>query len=150
MRKISSSVYMSKRVFPIVWFGFLSVFLAVGFYQFLKGGAPISVLIVPTVMMAFGYTIMRIFIFDLVDEAYLYDDWVIVRNAGDEDRFPVTNILNVDSSFMTNPERITLTLRQPCKFGGNVTFSPPKRWWRFSRHPLALELIRRAHGLEEA
>ena len=151
MRKISSSsTFMMKRVFPIVWFGFVSLFLVMGIQEFIRGGAPVFIVFVPIVMLVIGYIVMRMLVFDLMDEVYLDDGCVVVRNRGEEDRFPVTSILNVDSSTMTNPERITLTLRQPCKFGDGVTFSPPKRWWPFSRNPLALELIRLAHSMDHA
>jgi hypothetical protein len=152
MRKIySSSTFLMKRVFPVVWFGFVTFFLVMAIQGHIRGGAPIFIVIVPLFMLVIGYVVMKMLVFDLMDEVYLSDgdEQVVVRNRGEEDRFPVTNILNVDSSTMANPERITLTLRQPCKFGDSVTFSPPKRWWPFTRNPLALELIRLAHGIEQ-
>jgi hypothetical protein len=151
MRKISSSwTFVDKRVFPIVWFGSVSLFLVMAIPAVFAGDAPVVALLVPIAMLVFGYLLMKFLVFDLMDEVYLHDDNIVVRNRGDEDRFPVSNILNVDSSTMTNPERITLTLRQPCKFGGSITFSPPKRWWPFKRNPLSLELIHLAHGMNQA
>jgi hypothetical protein len=150
MRKISSSLtFFNKRVFPTIWFGFLSIFLVMALVQVWQKAAPPFILLIPLVMMGFGYFIMKMLVFDLMDEVYLGNDQIIVRNRGEEDSFPVTNILNVDSTAMTNPPRITLTLRQPCKFGDTLTFSPPTRWWPFSRDPIALELIRLAHGLDD-
>ncbi|HEX2476529.1 MAG TPA: hypothetical protein VHK01_17380 [Lacipirellulaceae bacterium] len=99
----------------------------------------------PIAMVAIGYIVMRTLIFDLVDEVYRDGDQIIITNGGEVDQFAVTNILNVDSSLMTNPERITLTLKKPCLFGSEVTFSPPMRFWPFGRHPLARELIELAH-----
>ncbi len=149
MRKLSSSLtFINKRVFPVLWFGFLTVFEIFGLTEFFDNNGPIFLAILPLVMMLFGYGIMKWLIFDLMDEVYLDGDTLIVRNSDAEDRFPVTNILNVSATLMTNPERITLTLREPSKFGHEITFSPLVRLWRFSKNPIADELMRRAHGLE--
>ncbi|MCI0379863.1 MAG: hypothetical protein L0215_19960 [Gemmataceae bacterium] len=89
---------------------------------------------------------MRWFVWSLIDQVWLAGEELIVRNRGDEDRFPVTNIINVEAS-LGNPERITLILREPCRFGREILFIPPTRWWPLSRHPLADELIRRINKL---
>lgn len=149
MRKLSSSsTYWNKRVFPTIWFGIVGVGALIAIPAVLWDSCSPMMLVIPCVMLGFGYFVMKTFVFDLMDEVYLDGGQIIVRNRGEEDSFPVTNILNVDSSTMTNPERITLTLRKPCRFGDTLTFSPPKRWWPFSRNPLAIELIRLAHELD--
>lgn len=149
MRKISSSsTFFHKRFFPVIWFGFLSVFIVFAIVGALHKEMPPFVVLMPIAMMVFGYFFMKALVFDLMDEVYLDGDQIIVRNSNEEDSFPIANILNVDSSTMTNPERITLTLRRPCRFGDTLTFSPPKRWWPFGRNPLAIELIRLAHDLD--
>jgi hypothetical protein len=150
MRKLSTSLtFINKHVFPVLWFGILGLVEIVAVVGILIQNAPIASAIVPLAMMLFGYEIMKWLIFDLMDEVYLDGGTMIVRNSGDEDRFPVTNILNVSSTLMTNPERITLTLREPCRFGREITFSPLATWWPFRRNPIAAELIELAHGLEE-
>jgi hypothetical protein len=145
MRKISSSMtFASKKIFPVVWFGFLAVMAAVVLPDAMQMGA--WFLLLPLLAMsAIGYAVMRWMIFDLVDEVYLQNDEIIVRNSGEEDRFSVTNVLNVNVSTMTNPERITLTLREPCKFGDEVTFLATLRFPPFGTHPLVKELIDLAH-----
>jgi hypothetical protein len=150
MRRISStSTWWYKKVFPIFWFGSLVVFemLIAIFGPLARPPVPVPILLVPVGMAVFGYLLMRWLIFPLVDEVYLSGDEVIVRNRGEETSFPVTNIINVEASRMTNPERITLTLRVPCSFGQEIIFCPPFRWWHFTRHPLADELIRKANRL---
>jgi hypothetical protein len=149
MQRISSTwTWWYKRGFPFVWFGFLALFevLAVfGVHAQQPAAAP--VLLIPVVMAVFGYLLMCWLVFPLADEVFLSGDEVIVRNRREETSFPVTNIINVESSRMTNPERITLTLRVPCSFGQEIVFCPPFRWWHFTRHPLADELIRKANRL---
>jgi hypothetical protein len=133
----------------VFWFGFLSVFMCIMIPSIVAGNESPAMLLFPLMMMAFGYVLMRFLVFDLVDEVYLDIDQIVIRNGGDEDRFSIKNIINVNASIMTNPERITLTLREPCKFGSEVTFSPTMRLLHFGRHPLAKELIRLAHGVDE-
>jgi|SRR5579862_1536112 len=101
-------------------------------------------ILIPLAMGVFGYVLCKVLVFPLADEAYIDGDDIVIRNRGDEDRFPISNIINVDASMMINPERITLTLREPCKFGDEIVFSPPARIGMFLRHPLAKELIRMA------
>jgi hypothetical protein len=91
---------------------------------------------------------MRWLVFPLADEVFLDEDEVIVRKNGKEIRFPVRQIMNVDSSMMTNPERITLMLREPSELGREIVFSPTHRFHLFSRHPIAEELIARSNGME--
>jgi len=66
VRRISSSTtFFYKRIFPILWFGILGVTLLVA----LKDGAEgLPFVLLPLVMMAFGYVIMRLLIFDMLDQ----------------------------------------------------------------------------------
>jgi hypothetical protein len=82
-------------------------------------------LIVPVGLAVFGYLIMRAFVFNVVDEVYLNENEIIVRNSGEEDRFSVSNVLSVYRDVMINGEPITLTLREPSKFGREIVFSHP-------------------------
>jgi hypothetical protein len=149
MRKISSkSTWWNKKAFPAMWFGFLGVFMCVLIPGVTQGQAPAFLLLWPLGLAVFGYVLMRELVFSLMDEVWIDGDDIVVRNRGEEDRFPISNIVNVDCSVMTNPERIVLTLRTPSEFGQEIVFSPLSRWWPFSRHPLATELIRLAHRLD--
>jgi hypothetical protein len=104
-------------------------------------------IIVPTIGIVFGYGLMRVLVFDLVDEVYFDGSEFVVRNGRQEDRFALANVINVDYGELTNPERITLTLREPCKFGRQITFSPPFGFWRFGWHPIAKELLAAARQI---
>jgi hypothetical protein len=61
-----------------------------------------------------------------------------VRFGPDEERIPLTDVINVGYTQFVNPPRITLTLRQPGRFGREVSFSPPRRF--------ATELIERVEA----
>lgn len=99
-------------------------------------------------MIAFGYILMRWLVFPLADEVWIDGVDMVVRNNGYEERFPVTNILHVKLSLFRNPERITLTLKEPCAFGRKIAFMP-RCCFGILRHPIVEELILRAHGVDE-
>jgi hypothetical protein len=149
MKRISSKwTNFYKRLFPLLWFGFLAFFVLFGLLASRRTthAAPIPFMLVPVVMAVFGFALFRRLIFDLVDEVWDDGDALIVKNAGVEERVPLRNIINIGYSLLTNPERVTLTLRAAGSFGKEITFIPlPRaRWFRwFSRNPIIDELIER-------
>jgi hypothetical protein len=144
MKRISSQwTFFYKRIFPMFWFGFLGLFVLTAFSTSRSNAMPYPLLVVPVVMAVLGFILFRKLIFDLVDEVWDDGDALIVKNGGVEERVPLTNIMNIGYSTMTNPPRVTLTLRDPGAFGKEITFSPPVRVLGFSRHPIIGELIER-------
>jgi len=147
MRRISSqSTFFYKRIFPLLWFGFIAFFATIPIWANHRRHhtLPFAFLVPPAVMAVLGYVLFRHLIYDLVDEVWDDGDALIVRNAGTEERIRLDNIINVGFSTMTNPERVTLTLREPGILGKEITFSPPRRFLRFARSPIVDELIARA------
>ena len=148
MKRISSKrTVFYKRVFPVLWFGFLAFFVLVSSLAPRRNHAPpIPMLIVPVVMSVVGYLLFRRLIFDLVDEVWDDGDALIVKNAGVEERVPLKSIINIGYSLLTNPERVTLTLRDAGPLGKEITFMPLSRAFSFrwlSRNPIIDELIER-------
>lgn len=128
-----------------MWFGFLGVFVIVA----LTNGAPaknnVALLIIPCVMAAMGYVVMKKLVLDLVDEVYDGGEFLVVRNRGREHRIPLTDIINV-SFFAQNPMRITLRLSGPSAttpLGNQVSFSPEQRFKLspFAKNDIAEDLI---------
>jgi hypothetical protein len=146
MRRISSSAtFFYKRIFPVIWFGFLLIFMA---------GAAISgsrsrdfpfvpFLIMPAVMIVFGYVIMKWLVFDLVDEVLDAGDALLIRNGSQQEQVPLSDIMNVSYSQFVNPPRVTLSLRNPGAFGAKVSFCPPSRFVPFATSLFVDELIER-------
>ena len=62
----------------------------------------------------------------------------------------VSEIVNVSYSYMQNPNRVTLTLRTPCQFGKEVSFSPPARFLPFAKSPMIAGLIDRIDAARRA
>jgi hypothetical protein len=144
MRLISSkTTFFSKRVFPFIWFGFLALFIVLPFVLGNgKNRPPPFFFVVPCAMAVFGFFIMKKLVFDLADAVWDDGDALVVRKKGWDERIPLTNIINV-STGMSNPPRITLTLRDPCRFGKEVAFSPPVQFFQFWRSKVAADLIER-------
>jgi hypothetical protein len=150
MRRISSrTTFWYKRIFPIIWFGLLALFIAVGvFTSTLKDGMQqLPFIIIPAVMILIGYVIMKKVVFDLVDEVWDDGTALVVRDKGREDRIALSNIMNISYSPLINPPRVTLMLRQPSNFGTEITFSAPVRFTPFAKSPVIEDLIRRVDAV---
>ncbi len=146
MRRISSrTTFVYKRIFPLLFFGIVSLFIAFVIVGGLRSGQnpPLPVLIVPVLAAAFIYFVMKRLIFDLVDEVLDAGDALIVRNRGQEDRIALSDITNVNYTPLVSPPRVTLSLRRASVFGAEVTFCAPTRFVPFSSSPVINELIQR-------
>jgi len=131
-----------KIIFPTFWFGFLAVMLST---SLISDGARTdpAFLIGPAVMAAVGFFIMKVFVWDLVDEVYDAGDHLVIRNRSEQEIVPLRDIVNVSSTIMINPPRITLRLVRPGKFGSDVAFMPVQKFTLnpFAKHPVAEDLI---------
>jgi hypothetical protein len=145
MQRISSrSTFFSKRVFPLVWFGFLAiVFIRPMLGKKSEGGPAVGFLIVLVFIAVIGYFVMKKLVFDLADEVLDDGDSLVVRFGSEQERIPLSQIMNVSYSYMSNPARVTLTLRTPGRFGKEITFSPPQRFVPFAKSPIVSDLIER-------
>jgi hypothetical protein len=100
-------------------------------------------LIIPALMAVLGYFIMRVLIFDLVDEVFDTGDALLIRNGDREELVALSDIKNVNYSAFTSPPRVTLLMRRPSIFGARVTFCAPLRFILFSTSPIIDTLIDR-------
>jgi hypothetical protein len=146
MRRISSQwTFFYKFIFPLIWFGFIIIFLIVAVVVPTRSGQglPIPALIVPVIMLGVGYTLMKKLIFDLADEVWDNGDALLVKKSGQEERIALSDIKNVNYSTMSSPPRVVLSLRRPSVFGDQVAFCAPIRFIPFSTSPLIDNLIER-------
>jgi hypothetical protein len=147
MKRISSTkTAFYKKVFPVIWFGFIGVVAVQMVLQGVRSMGDAVAVVGPILMGVIGYFIMRRFIWDLADEVYDDGDVLVVRNGGKEHRVPLTDIMNVSSTMALNPPRITLRLTGPSSqgpLGDEVSFSPEKRfaWNPFAKNEVAEDLI---------
>lgn len=145
MQRISSrGTFLGKRIFPLLWFGMWAFFMIAPLLgRRPQGGLSAGFFIGPVIMASIGYYVMKKLVFDLADELSDAGDSLIVRFGSEQERIPLSEIINVSYSYMTSPARVTLTLRTPCRFGKEVTFSPPQRFLPFAKSPIVADLIDR-------
>lgn len=153
MQVISSahSTFFSKRIFPIIWFG---AQIAMGITIILSHRAnaniPLLMLMFPLFMALIGYVLMKKLVFDLVDEVLDGGDALLVRAGAIRERIELSNIINVSYAGMTNPRRVTLTLRHAGALGSEVTFSPRQQAFQWNRNAMVEELIQRVDAARRA
>ena len=145
MKKLSSkTTFFFKRVFPIMWFGFLGIFLFIPLLAGGKGNVPdIMFIIVPIFMAIFGYIIMKKLVFDLIDEVYDEGNTLLFKNGGKEVRINLSDIKNISYSTAVNPPRVTISVRYETEMGKDLTFSPPASLIPFRKNKDIEELIDR-------
>ena len=152
MTLISSRMtFFYKRIFPIIWFGVLTlVMVASAVIAWSSGQAPqLMSIIVPAFMMVFGYFIMKRMVFSLVDQVYDTGDALLVKNGTQEDHIPLADISNISYAQMMNPPQVTLSFRQPTNFGDRVTFCAPVRLVPLSSSPVIDDLIKRVDAARQ-
>ncbi len=143
MRRISSRMtFFYKWIFPVIWFGFLIVFVGIAIFGSQRS-PPFPFLIVPLAMMGFGYFLMKRLIFDLVDEVWDDGQTLIVKNGGRNERVALADIKNVNYSPFLNPPRVPLSLRGQTTFGDQITFCAPVRLIPLTASPVITALIDR-------
>jgi hypothetical protein len=143
----SRNTFFQKRVLPALLFAVLALGVAVPLL--VTRGSPKAppwpVFAMPLAMGVIIYAVLRRLVFDLADEVVDEGDALRVRFGRDETRIGLAEIINISYSGMTNPKRITLTLRSAGRFGREITFSPQQRLFSspFRTDPLVSELIER-------
>jgi len=147
-KRISSrNTFFQKRVLPYLLFGIIALGVAVPLL--LTRGSPNAppwpVFAAPLAVAIIIYVVLRKLVFDLADEVWDERDALRVRFGDDEERIPLAEIINVSYSGITNPPRITLTLRSAGRFGREVSFSPQQSFLSplFRPNPLVNDLIER-------
>jgi hypothetical protein len=145
MQRISSgSLAFGKVVFPAIWFGVLGIFLLIGLFgKDTHGKFSIAAVIFPFFMAAAGYFIMKKTVWGLADEVFDTGASLLVRIGREHEEIPLANIINVGYEPVTNPYRVTLTLRSPGRFGNQISFYAQQRFPAFGQNPVIAELIQR-------
>lgn len=155
VKKISSGMLViTKKIFPVAWFGFLAFFFfTVVFARHGKAAMPLMpFLLVPTLMAIFGFFLMKKLVWDLADEVYDGGDFLLIRKGSEEERVELSNIMNVSASMLVNPPRVTLRLVTPGIFGQEIAFSPATgfRLNPFAKDPMVEDLIVRVDQARRA
>ncbi|PXV59519.1 hypothetical protein SAMN04487785_10138 [Dyella jiangningensis] len=128
MQRLSSRwTFFHKRVFPVLWFGFLVFAVVLLVYQGVVSrqiGLFVAA-ILPLGFALFGATLFKRFVFDLADEVWLEGDHLLVRLGQRRSLIELSNVSDVETKMIQNPARVTLALRTPCfPFGEFISFVP--------------------------
>lgn len=145
MTRISSkATFFQKRVFPVLLFGLLAFVLVSVAEAAAAHGVPVIVgIAVVLVVLVYVFFLTKRLMFDLADEVWDAGDSLEVRRGAVEVRIPFGQIRNVSYTVMTNPNRVTLNLREAGPLGDEVSFSAPTSWVPFRKSPVILDLIDR-------
>jgi len=145
MKKLTSrATFYQKKIFPVVWFGILGLFVCGALVTgVVKSGPGIIFVLVPAFMAAIGYLIMKKLVFDLIDEVYDEGEALLFREKGKEVRVSLADIKNVSYSWMMSPPRVTLSIRYMTELGDELTFSPPASFIPLKKNKDIEELIER-------
>jgi hypothetical protein len=145
VRLSSRWTFFYKRVFPVVWFGFLAVFFSTAFINNPRPD-PSGLLLIVAFMLCMtgvGYFVMRRLVLDLVDAVWDDGASLVVKNWRKEERVALSDILSVGYVGFSNPARVTLHLRQSSRFGEEIAFMAPMRLFPFRTPPEVRELMLR-------
>lgn len=147
MRHLTSfSGVFSKRVFPLVFYGFMGVAAIGGLLDGELLAHPASALGLAFVVAVF-YLFQKLLVQDTADEVLDCGSYLLVRRGRTKDRIELRDIVKVDASLHLSPPLMTLHLARPGKLGRLVTFIPAgDRLNPLGEHPLAQELLRRAEA----
>jgi hypothetical protein len=143
--------FFYKRVFPVIWFGFLAVFVLVAL---LKDRDPdlisrLPFIIVPVLMGIFSYQFMKKFVFNLVDEVFDVGDALLVRSGEREERIALADVKNVNYFPYMSPPQVTLSLRRPTAFGDRIVFCATFSIVPMSSSPIIDDLVDRIDAARE-
>lgn len=139
----AKTTFFYKRIFPIIWFGFLAVFVLIGLLKGSGHSSNLLVLIVPVAMAIIGYRFMNKYVFNLVDEVIDLGDSLLVRSGGREERIALADIRNVSYFPYMSPSQVTLSFRHPIAFGDTIVFCMPLRIIPQPSNPIIDKLIDR-------
>ena len=124
----SESTFYYKRVFPVVWFGFLTLFFCIGLGTGIAQNKPaagsIPSILVILLLAAGGYALNRI-TFDLMDEVWDAGSHLVVKNRGREERIALDDVISVNYVGYMNPPRVTLRLANPRSLEPRFPSRPP-------------------------
>lgn len=140
MRISSGRTWFYKRVFPVFWLGGLALF-AIGAGS-TSGFRQPFYFIAPILIAAFGIYFMKKAVWPLLDDVLQGDDYLVIRKGIDDERISLSDVVNVNYK-PGKPALITLRLRQPGRFGDEITFMTVSQYSLnpFAKNPIAEALI---------
>ncbi len=121
MKKISSEYTMPlKRIYPVTFLiGFIVLIIMFGSSI---QEEPVFLLIL--VMYVMPVCVVLNSVWSLMDEVFDYGDYLEIRFKGEVDTVYLSDIMSVIDTSKMHAQSVTLSMRESCKFGRNIAFSP--------------------------
>ena len=109
----------------MLWYGFITIFVVTAHSAMVQNGEiKVFFYLVPLCMAVFGYMMLKMLVFDLVDEVWDYGDSLLFKNRNIEQHVPLNEIINISLTSFSRPPRMTITLRNAGKLGKEIVFTP--------------------------
>jgi len=127
-RKISGSTLWYKKLFPVVWFGFLGSMTLIMILPVAAGDVSPMGVVIPVVMAVFGYFMFRNLVWDLCDEVFDAGEELIFIKGDKKQHVKLSDIINISYNHMMSPERVVINSRVGGAIGKELVFCLPKRF----------------------
>ena len=141
MKKISTSPFFLKKVFPTFWLGFVIIFFVIsivfGAYE-----KSIMFIVTPIIMFIFGSILFKKLVWDLCDLVIDEGESLLIKKGKLEQRVYLKDIVNINHQ-LSSPERVVLSVRSEGSIGKELAFIPLFHMRLFSTNKHVLELISR-------
>lgn len=123
-RRLSSrTTYIEKRIMPFLLSGFL--FLWLGFFLIAGKlrGPGILIIIGPVTISAIFYFVLKIRVFNLIDEVYDEGSTLLFKDSRAQVRINFSDIKNINSTYF-DYSRVIVSLRNESELGSELRFKP--------------------------
>ncbi len=152
MKQISCNNGFQKAVFPGL-FAVLSgafLFVALRFTGWIGDWGPLILNLVSAAIAILGgvllYRHVRADLGQYMDEVFDAGNFLLVRNAGEQESLPLKSIEEVTYRIW-RPSEVRLILSEPCKFGAELAFYPDAYSLQYPAFAKALTMrIEKARG----
>ncbi|MDT0630090.1 hypothetical protein [Alteromonas sp. W364] len=141
MKKVSTSPFFFKKVFPVFWLGFVFLFfivsIALGAYE-----KSIMFVVAPIIMIVFGVILFKKLVWDLCDEVIDEGESLLIKKGKLEQRVLLKDVVNINHQ-LSSPERVVLSVRTSGSIGKELAFIPLMHMRIFSKNKHVIKLIQR-------
>ena len=140
MQQISSRLTLFHKFILPLWFVLGLIDVLFGWSGTLYADPNMPVTVLPYILL--GFCIWSFWLGWPLKKVSIVGDKLYVSNFRKEIAVPITEIVNVRGNILTDPQRVTIYLRNETEFGSKIIFIAKYRWFAsWSKHPIVNELL---------